>query len=159
MSKLPNFTSLISFLALTEPYCHLYGHYGTAWQNQTHEFEAFPGAIVMTTNCLMPPHDSYKHKVFTLSPVGWSGLIHLDDNDLMPAIQKALEMPGFTEDSDRGTVMTGFARNAVLSVADDVIAAVKRGDIRHFFLVGGCDGAKSGRNYYSYSTKKYLMTA
>ncbi|MBD2440231.1 hydroxylamine reductase [Nostoc sp. FACHB-110] len=134
---------------LKQTYPHLYGHYGTAWQNQTHEFEKFPGAIVMTTNCLMPPHESYKDKVFTLGPVGYPGLQHVSIHDISLVIQKALELPGFTEESTRGAVTTGFARNAVLGVADTVIDAVKQGKIRHFFLVGGCDGAKPGRNYYT----------
>ncbi|ABA22796.1 Hybrid cluster protein [Trichormus variabilis ATCC 29413] len=134
---------------LKQTHPHLYGHYGTAWQNQTHEFERFPGAIVMTTNCLMPPHETYKDKVFTLGPVGYPGLQHISIHDISLVIQKALELPGFTEDSEQKTVTTGFARNAVLGVADTVINAVKQGDIRHFFLVGGCDGAKPGRNYYS----------
>ncbi|BAT55039.1 hydroxylamine reductase [Nostoc sp. NIES-3756] len=103
----------------------------------------------MTTNCLMPPHESYKDKVFTLGPVGYPSLRHISIHDISPVIQKALELPGFTEASEQKTVTTGFARNAVLGVADDVINAVKQGDIRHFFLVGGCDGAKPGRNYYS----------
>lgn len=134
---------------LKAKYPHLYGHYGTAWQNQTHEFEKFPGAIAMTTNCLVPPHESYKHKVFTLGPVGYPGLQHLSISDVSPIINKALEIPGFTDEENKGTVTTGFARNAVLGVADTVINAVKAGDIKHFFLVGGCDGAKPGRNYYS----------
>jgi len=134
---------------LKQTYPHLYGHYGTAWQNQTHEFEKFPGAIVMTTNCLMPPHEAYKDRVFTLGPVGYPGLQHVSIRDISLVIQKALELPGFTEESDFGTVTTGFARNAVLGVADAVIDAVKQGQIRHFFLVGGCDGAKPGRNYYT----------
>jgi len=134
---------------LKQTYPHLYGHYGTAWQNQTHEFEAFPGAIVLTTNCLMPPRDSYKDRVFTLGPVGFPGLQHICIRDISAVIQVAQEAAGFTEASDRGTVTTGFAHNAVLGVADAVIDAVKQGQIRHFFLVGGCDGAKSGRNYYT----------
>lgn len=134
---------------LKQTYPHLYGHYGTAWQNQTHEFAAFPGAIVLTTNCLMPPNESYKDRVFTLGPVGYPDLCHISIHNIAPVIEKALELPGFTEDCDRGTVVTGFAHNAVLGVADKVIDAVKQGQIRHFFLVGGCDGAKSGRNYYT----------
>ncbi|MDB9314068.1 hydroxylamine reductase [Spirulina sp. CS-785/01] len=134
---------------LKERYPHLYGHYGTAWQNQTREFPAFPGPVVMTTNCLMPPHTSYKGKVFTMGAVGWPDLAHLDENDFSPVINMALEMPGFTEDEPEKQVTTGFARNAVLNVADTVIDAVKEGKIRHFFLVGGCDGAKSDRNYYT----------
>ncbi|OKH40518.1 hydroxylamine reductase [[Phormidium ambiguum] IAM M-71] len=139
---------------LKQNYPHLYGHYGTAWQNQTKEFPAFPGPIVMTTNCLMPPHDNYKDRVYTLGPVGWPGLIHLTDSNFNLVIEKALKMPGFTEEIIAKEVMTGFARNAVLGVAGDVIDAVKQGKIRHFFLVGGCDGAKSGRNYYSELVEK-----
>ncbi|MFB2973184.1 hydroxylamine reductase [Aerosakkonema sp. BLCC-F183] len=139
---------------LKQTYPHLYGHYGTAWQNQTHEFESFPGAIVMTTNCLMPPHESYKDRVFTLGPVGYPGLKHTSIRDISPIIQTAQELPGFQEECDRGTVTVGFARNTVLSVADTVIDGVKQGKIRHFFLVGGCDGAKPGRNYYTELVEK-----
>lgn len=134
---------------LKQTYPHLYGHYGTAWQNQTREFEAFPGPIVMTTNCLMPPHDTYKDRVYTLGPVGFPGLRHANSGDISEIIAQAMAMAGFTADSDRGSVTTGFARNAVLGVADAVVDAVKQGQIRHFFLVGGCDGAKPGRNYYT----------
>ncbi len=134
---------------LKQRYPHLYGHYGTAWQNQVREFPKFPGPIVMTTNCLMPPHDSYKDRIFNCGPVGYPGLKHIDEHDFTPVVAMALAMPGFSEKGDDRTVMTGFARNAVLGVADDVIEAVKGGNIRHFFLVGGCDGAKAGRNYYS----------
>lgn len=134
---------------LKQKYPHLYGHYGTAWQNQTSEFTAFPGPIVMTTNCLMPPKETYKDRVFTLGPVAWPGLTHLENSDVTPVIEKALAMPGFTEEGTPRTVMTGFGRNAVLGVADEVINAVKQGKIRHFFLVGGCDGAKNSRSYYS----------
>lgn len=138
---------------LKEKYPHFYGHYGTAWQNQTKEFAKFPGAIVMTTNCLMPPHDNYDFKLFTVGPVGYTGLNHLPTNldgsiDFTPVIQQALELPGFTEESEYRDVTTGFARNAVLSVADKIVDAIKAGKIRHFFLVGGCDGAKPERNYY-----------
>ncbi|BAY60190.1 hydroxylamine reductase [Calothrix brevissima NIES-22] len=139
---------------LKQTYPHLYGHYGTAWQNQTHEFDHFPGAIVMTTNCLMPPHQSYQDKVFTLGPVGYPGLQHTSIRDISSIIAKAESMPGFESECDRGTVTTGFARNAVLGVADTVVNAVKDGSIRHFFLVGGCDGAKPGRNYYSELVEK-----
>jgi hydroxylamine reductase len=139
---------------LKQQYPHLHGHYGTAWQNQVREFAQFPGPIVMTTNCLMPPHDAYSNRVFTLGPVGWPGLKHLQTDDYTSVIQQALELPGFTAEGEPRQVMTGFARNAVLSVAGEVIEAVKRGDIRHFFLVGGCDGAKSGRSYYSEFVEK-----
>ena len=133
---------------------HLAGHYGTAWQNQQKEFDAFPGPIVMTTNCLMPPKDSYKERVFTLGPVGYPGVKHLPDEDFTPVIEMALAMEGFKEDIPGKEIMTGFARNAVLSVADKIIDLVKAGKIRHFFLVGGCDGAKPVRNYYTEFVEK-----
>jgi len=133
---------------------HLAGHYGTAWQNQQKEFEAFPGPIVMTTNCLMPPKVSYKDRVFTLGPVGYPGVKHLPNEDFTPVIEMALAMEGFNEDIPGKEVMTGFARNAVLSVADKIIDLVKAGKIRHFFLVGGCDGAKPVRNYYTEFVEK-----
>lgn len=135
-------------------YPHFYGHYGTAWQNQHKEFAKFPGAVVMTTNCLQKPHDSYKDNVFTCGVVGWPGITHIENNDYTPAINRALELPGFEADVPGKTVMTGFARNAVMGVADKVIEAVKGGDIRHFFLVAGCDGAKPGRNYYTEFVEK-----
>jgi len=135
-------------------YSHFYGHYGTAWQNQHKEFAQFPGAIVMTTNCLQKPHDSYRDNIFTCGLVGWPGIQHIQDHDFTPAINRALELPGFTEDTSGKTVMTGFARNAVMGVADKVIDAVKSGAIRHFFLVAGCDGAKPGRNYYTEFVEK-----
>ena len=130
-------------------YPHFYGHYGTAWQNQAKEFEAFPGAILMTTNCIQKPRDSYKDRIFTTGLVGWPGVRHIGDKDFTPVIEKALELPGFPEDQAGKQVMVGFARNAVLGVADKVIEAVKNKAIRHFFLVGGCDGAKPGRDYYT----------
>lgn len=135
-------------------YGHFYGHYGTAWQNQHKEFAEFPGAIIMTTNCLQKPHDSYKDNVFTCGLVGWPGITHIDNHDFSSAIERALELPGFTEDISGKTVMTGFARNAVMGVADKVIEGVKSGAIRHFFLVAGCDGAKPGRNYYTEFVEK-----
>ncbi len=144
---------------LKQTYPHLYGHYGTAWQNQTRDFAKFPGAIVITTNCLMPPHDNYEEKLFTLGPVAYPGLTALPKlaegtPDFAPAIQKTLALSGFTKDEAPRQVMTGFARNAVLSVADQVIAAVKAGKLRHIFLVGGCDGAKPDRNYYTEFVEK-----
>ncbi len=135
-------------------YPHFYGHYGTAWQNQKKEFAAFPGAILMTTNCLQEPKEEYKGNIFTTGLVGWPGVTHVKNGDFGPVIEKALELPGFAEDEDKGTVMVGFARNAVLGVADKVIEAVKAGAIKHFFLVGGCDGAKPGRNYYTEFVEK-----
>ncbi len=131
-------------------YSHFHGHYGTAWQNQQKEFEAFPGAILFTTNCIQKPRDSYKDNVFTTGLVGWPGLTHIgDDKDFSPVIERALALPGFSADEDKGEVLTGFGRNTVMGVADKVIEGVKAGAIKHFFLVGGCDGAKPGRNYYT----------
>ena len=130
-------------------YSHFYGHYGSAWQNQAKEFDAFPGAILMTTNCIQKPRDSYNDRIFTTGLVGWPGVNHIADKNFTPVIEKALELPGFTEDQNGKQVMVGFARNAVMGVADQVIEAVKNKAIRHFFLVGGCDGAKPGRDYYT----------
>ena len=130
-------------------YSHFYGHYGTAWQNQQKEFPEFPGPIVMTTNCIQKPRDSYRDRIFTCGLVGWPGVAHIEGRRFAPVIQKALETPGFPEDTDKGSVTVGFARNAVLGLADKVIEAVRNKDIRHFFLVAGCDGAKPGRNYYT----------
>jgi hydroxylamine reductase len=135
-------------------YKHFYGHYGTAWQNQKKEFPGFPGAILFNTNCIQKPLDEYKGNVFTTDLVGWPGVTHINNGDFSPVIEKALAMPGFASDEDKGTVMVGFARNAVLGVADKVIEAVKAGNIKHFFLVGGCDGAKPGRNYYTELVEK-----
>ena len=135
-------------------YEHFYGHYGTAWQNQKKEFAEFPGAILMTTNCLQPPNDEYVGNVFTTGTVGWPGAVHVTNGEFGPVIDRALELPGFEEDVDNGSVMVGFARNAVMDVAEKVISAVNNGDIKHFFLVGGCDGAKQGRNYYTEFVEK-----
>ena len=135
-------------------YDHFYGHYGTAWQNQAKEFDAFPGAILMTTNCIQKPKDSYTDKIFTTGLVGWPGVAHIADKNFAPVIEKALELPGFAEDTEGKSVMVGFARNAVMGVAGTVIEAVKNKAIRHFFLVAGCDGAKPGRNYYTEFVEK-----
>jgi hydroxylamine reductase len=135
-------------------YSHLYGHYGTAWQNQTREFSDFPGAILMTTNCLQKPKDSYRGNIFTSGTVGWPGVTHISERNFKPVIDKALAMPGFPGDKNGHSVMAGFARNTVMGVADKVIDAVKGKAIRHFFLVGGCDGAKPGRNYYTEFVEK-----
>ena len=140
-------------------FTHLKGNFGTAWQNQQKEFDGAPGAFLFTTNCLMPQKPSYTDRVFTTDVVGYPGLIHIPAvngiKDFSPVIEKALELGGWNEDKNLtgingGTeLMTGFARNTVLGVADKVIDAVKAGAIKHFFLVGGCDGAKPGRNYYT----------
>jgi hydroxylamine reductase len=135
-------------------YSHFYGHFGTAWQNQIKELSSFPGAILMTTNCLQKPQESYKDNLFTTGHVGWPGVRHIGDKNFSPVIEKALAMPGFPEDSNGKEIMCGFGRNAVLGVADKVIEAVKGGAIKHFFLVAGCDGAKPGRNYYTEFVEK-----
>ena len=135
-------------------YPHLYGHFGTAWQNQAKEFAQFPGAILMTTNCIQKPRDSYKDNIFTCDVVGWPGVTHIENRDFGPLIEKALTMPGFPEDINAKSVMVGFARNSVLSVADKVIDAVKSKALRRIFLVAGCDGAKPGRNYYTELVEK-----
>ncbi len=130
-------------------YPHLVGNYGGAWQDQRKEFEAFPGAILMTTNCIQRPKDSYKARIFTSGLVAWPGVTHISNMDFSPVTEAALEAPGFAEDGPDKTITVGFGHNAVLGVADKVIDAVKKGDIKHFFLVRGCDGAKGGRNYYT----------
>ncbi|MEN6485525.1 MAG: hydroxylamine reductase [Syntrophobacteraceae bacterium] len=135
-------------------YPHFYGHYGTAWQNQQSEFSRFPGAILMTTNCIQRPQAAYTGNIFTSGMVGWPNVPHIADRDFTPVIRKALELPGFQEDLNGKTVTVGFGRNTVMSVADKVIEAVKNKDIRHFFLVAGCDGAKPGRNYYTEFVEK-----
>ena len=135
-------------------YPHFYGHYGTAWQNQHKEFAAFPGAILMTTNCIQKPQDSYKDNIFTAGTVGWPGVTHINGRDFAPVINRALALPGFPADSNGKSVMVGFARETVMGVAGKVIDAVKAGQIKHFFLVAGCDGAKPGRNYYTEFVEK-----
>jgi hydroxylamine reductase len=135
-------------------YPHFYGQFGTAWQKQIHEFPNFPGAILMTTNCIQRPKAEYKDNLFTSGMVGWPGLPHISDLNFKPVIDRALALPGFQEDEIGKEVTVGFARNAVLGVADKIIDAVKSGAIRHFFLVAGCDGAKPGRNYYTEFVEK-----
>ena len=146
-------------------YPHLKGHFGTAWQNQQKEFDNVPAPILFTTNCLMPPRAGYADRVFTTSVVGYPEIKHIPEGpngrkDFSPLIEKALELGGYTEDktltgiNGGSELLTGFARNTVLGAADKVVAAVKAGAIRHFFLVGGCDGAKPGRNYYTEFVKK-----
>jgi hydroxylamine reductase len=130
-------------------YAHFSGHYGTAWQNQAKEFAEFPGAILMTTNCIQRPQESYRSNIFTTGQVGWPGVPHISDRDFTPVIKRTLALPGFTADTNGKSVTVGFGRNAILGVADKVIEAVKNKHIRHFFLVAGCDGAKPGRNYYT----------
>ena len=142
-------------------YAHLKGNFGTAWQNQQKEFADIPAPVLFTTNCLMPPKASYADRVFTTAVVSYPELEHIGaDKDFTPVIEKALELGGYAEDkaftgiNGGSTVTTGFARGAVLGVADKVVEAVKSGRIRHFFLVGGCDGARPGRNYYTEFVKQ-----
>jgi hydroxylamine reductase len=135
-------------------YEHFYGHYGGAWQNQIREFPDFPGAILMTTNCLQRPKNNYKDNLFTSGQVGWPGIAHISDLDFKPVIDRALALPGFANDQNGRAVMVGFARNGVLELAEPIVEAVKTGAIRHFFLVAGCDGAKPGRNYYTEFVEK-----
>jgi len=130
-------------------YQHLVGNYGGAWQDQRDEFAAFPGAILMTTNCIQKPQESYADSIFTTGLVAWPGVTHISDRDFQPVIDAALAADGFAEDGEEKTILVGFARNAVLGVADKVVEAVKAGAVKHFFLIGGCDGAKPGRNYYT----------
>lgn len=132
----------------------LYGHFGTAWQNQRREFQEFPGAILMTTNCIQEPVESYKENIFTTGLVGWPGVRHVKNGEFDPVIEKALALPGFETDQDRGEVMVGFGHNTVLGIAPKVIEGVKAGAIKHFLLVAGCDGAKPGRNYYTELVEK-----
>lgn len=142
-------------------YPHLKGNFGTAWQNQQKEFDGVPAPILYTTNCLMPVKDSYSDRVFTTEVVSYPEMVHIGaDKDFTPVIEKALELGGYPEDHkmtgiNGGSVLTtGFARGTVLSVADKVVESVKGGSISHFFLVGGCDGAKPGRNYYTEFVKQ-----
>lgn len=132
---------------------HLAGHYGTAWQNQQKELPAFPGAVLFTTNCIQDPRD-YADKVFTSGNVGWPGLTHCTGRDFSAVIRKAQELPGFAEDVPGKSVLTGFGRQTLLGAAPAVLDAVKAGKLRHIFLVGGCDGARPGRNYYTELVEK-----
>ena len=142
-------------------YSHLKGNFGTAWQNQQKEFDHIPGAILYTTNCLMPVKASYADRVFTTEVVSYPEMVHIgEEKDFTPVIEKALALGGYTKDQHMTginggmQVTTGFSHGTVLSVADQVIEAVKNGDIKHFFLVGGCDGARVGRNYYTEFVKQ-----
>lgn len=135
-------------------YPHLVGNFGGAWQDQQKEFDNIPGCILMTTNCLMKPRDSYKDRIFTTSVVGWDGVKHIckkenGEKDFSEIINKALELGGFTEGQETHEILVGFGHNATLSNAPAIIEAVKSGKLRRFFLIGGCDGARAGRNYYT----------
>ena len=135
-------------------YKHLVGNYGGAWQEQKKEFDEFPGAILMTTNCIQKPKDSYKNRIFTSGVVGYPGVAHISNRDFTPVIKASLSQSGFTEDAPEKSIMIGFARSSVLSVANKVVQLVKEGKIKRFFLIGGCDGAKPGRNYYTEFAQK-----
>ncbi|WP_142413847.1 hydroxylamine reductase [Hathewaya massiliensis] len=135
-------------------YEHLVGNFGGAWQDQQKEFDNIPGCILMTTNCLMRPRETYKDRIFTTSVVGWEGVKYIETSedgtrDFTEIINKALELGGFKEDEKEHEIMVGFGHHATLSHADTIVNAVKEGKIRHFFLIGGCDGARPGRNYYT----------
>ncbi len=134
-------------------YPHLVGNFGGAWQDQHKEFPDFPGAIIFNTNCIQRPADSYTGRLFTWGTVAWPGIKHIDGWDFTEVISKALELPGFS-DAPGQEILVGFGHNAVLGVADKVIEAVKAGAVKHFFLIGGCDGAKPGRNYYTEFAEK-----
>jgi len=134
-------------------YSHLVGNFGGAWQDQAKEFVNFPGAIIFNTNCIQKPSDSYVDRLFTWGLVAWPGVKHIEGWDFSEVINKALECPALPENPGQ-EILTGFGHNTVLGVADKVIAAVKAGQIKHFFLIGGCDGAKSGRNYYTEFAEK-----
>jgi hydroxylamine reductase len=130
-------------------YKHLVGNYGGAWQDQKDEFAAFPGAILMTTNCIQEPQANYQQRIFTSGLVAWPGVHHVGDGNFTPVIEAALAAPGFTQDGPDKTILVGFGHHTVLGVADKVIDAVKAGAIKRFFLIGGCDGARTGRDYYT----------
>lgn len=130
-------------------YAHLAGNYGGAWQDQRAEFDAFPGAILMTTNCIQKPKETYQNRIFTSGLVAWPGVAHIPDRNFRMVIEAALAAEGFSADGPDDTILVGFGHSAVLGVADKVVEAVKSGAVRHFFLIGGCDGAKTGRNYYT----------
>ncbi len=130
-------------------YNHLAGNYGGAWQDQEKEFKVFPGSILMTTNCIQKPDESYKQRIFTTGLVGWAGVQHLPNGQWQALIDAALATPGFEQDEVSKMITVGFGHHSVLNVADQVVEAVKSGHIRRFFVVGGCDGAKTGRNYYT----------
>ena len=136
-------------------YPHLAGNYGGAWQDQQKDFADFPGPILMTSNCIIEPQPQYRQRIFTAGPVGWPGVRHISDGNFAPVIQAARALPGFKDEAGaEKTITIGFGRDAVLGVADQVIDAVKSGAIRHFFLIGGCDGAAPGRNYYTEFAEK-----
>ncbi|MDS1030841.1 hydroxylamine reductase [Bacillota bacterium LX-D] len=144
-------------------YSHLVGNYGGAWQNQQKEFDGIPGCILMTTNCIQKPKESYQDRIFTTSIVGWPNTSHIQEvngqKDFTPIITKALELVGWTEDEAEKKILVGFGHDATLSHAGEIIQAVKEGAIKHFFLIGGCDGVRAGRNYYTELAEKVPQDA
>ena len=135
-------------------YTHLVGNFGGAWQDQQSQFDDLPGCILMTTNCLMRPRESYKDRIFSTNVVGWDGVQFIEkqengEKDFGPIIKKALELGGYPEDHDQEEILVGFGHHAVLDKAGAIVEAVRTGKVRHFFLIGGCDGARPGRNYYT----------
>ncbi len=135
-------------------YKHLVGNFGSAWQNQQKEFDDIPGCILMTTNCLMQPRESYKDRIYSTSVVGWEGIKHIkaDEDgykDFSEIINKALELGGYDEDEECKEILVGFGHKATLSNAEKIVSAVNDGNIKHFFVIGECDGARPGRNYYT----------
>lgn len=135
-------------------YKHLVGNFGSAWQNQQKEFDDIPGCILMTTNCLMQPRESYKDRIYSTSVVGWEGIKHIkaDEDgykDFSEIINKALELGGYDEDEEYKEILVGFGHKTTLSNAEKIVSAVNDGNIKHFFVIGGCDGARPGRNYYT----------
>ncbi|HCE45392.1 MAG TPA: hydroxylamine reductase [Lentisphaeria bacterium] len=135
-------------------YKHLVGNYGGAWQDQKKEFDEFPGSILMTTNCIQKPAETYIKRIFTTGLVAFPGVTHVTSKDFGPVIKAAFEAEGFKADEPEKTILVGFGHNAVMGVAGAVVDAVKAGAVKHFFLIGGCDGAKSGRNYYTELAQK-----
>lgn len=130
-------------------YSHLVGNYGGAWQDQQKEFAEFPGAILMTTNCIQEPREKYSKKIFTTGLVAWPNIRHLHEKDFSSVIETAISMPGFERDMEEKNITVGFGRHFVISIADKILEAIKKGKLKHIFLVGGCDGAKPGRNYFT----------
>lgn len=135
-------------------YSHLVGNFGGAWQDQQKEFDNIPGCILMTTNCLMRPRDSYKDRIYNTNVVGWEGVKHIEkksngEKDFSEIIQQAIKLGGFKEDQESKEILVGFGHHATLGYAEKIVAAVHKGDVKHFFLIGGCDGARPGRNYYT----------
>ena len=135
-------------------YTHLVGNFGGAWQDQQKQFDNLPGCILMTTNCLMRPREGYKDRIYSTNVVGWEGVKYIGkkengEKDFSGIIKQAIELGGFMEEEEPKEILVGFGHHATLSYADQIVGAVKEGKIRHFFLIGGCDGARPGRNYYT----------